>query len=533
MMLNSYLPNRYRRYAFAGLALGAMIPLAALAGGFSVGAGPVEAARDFSASPFGWTAIAAPVALACLLGWLGRRQMRFARAIRAERAATDRLRQAAYHDSLTGLRNRHALSEDAGDILGREDCCPASLALLLFDLDDFKFINDTMGHAAGDEVLKAISSRLDSFGCDNRRTYRLGGDEFVILWEGAPGKAGISEFCETLAATVFRPVDSCNGVIDTAGSIGITVTDNRKSTLSELLKRADLALYRAKETPGRSHCFFTGDMDHDHRLRRSMEITMREGIAAGAYRLEYHPVIDATSLSPSGFAVRLRWRHPVYGDVAREIFLRMAEESGLIVLLGKWMLKRALGAATSWRSQAEITLPLSAAQLRDRGLAASTLEALVDAGWAPQRLIFDICPGAAISQCKIALSNIEALRAAGVRIAVSEFAAGIAGLSMARTYEVDRIRLDLDHIKAIAGESRTQHMLGLFLQLASTVGTPVSLTGVDSERDFRIACAAAAPEVEGRYVGAGLSGAEAGHYLAALNSRASADCESGALRKAG
>lgn len=533
MMLNSYLPNRCRRYAIAGLALGAMAPLAALAGGFSVGAESAETALNVSASAFGWAALAAPVALACLLGGLGRRQDRLTSEIRAERAATKRLRHAAYHDSLTGLHNRHALSEDVGNILGRQANSPAALALLLFDLDQFKFINDTMGHAAGDEVLKAVSSRLDRYGCDNRRIYRLGGDEFVMLWEGAPEKAEISNFCETLAATVFRPVNSCNGMIDTDGSIGIALADGGSCALSDLLKQADLALYRAKETPGPSHCFFAEDMDLDHRLRRDMEITMREGIAAGAYRLEYHPVIDAARLSPSGFAARLRWRHPDYGDVAPAIFLRMAEENNLIVLLGNWMLKQALGAASGWRSHAEITLPLSAAQLRDRGLAASTLQALAEAGLASQRLIFDICPDAATSQCKIALANIETLRAAGIRIAVSEFAAGIAGLSMARTYPVDRVRLDLDHVKAIAGESRTQHMLGLFLQLAATVGTPVTLTGVDSERDFQISCAAAASEVEGRFVGAALSAAEAGHYLAAVDNLAGADCDSPALLRAG
>ncbi|MDF1609595.1 EAL domain-containing protein [Hoeflea sp. YIM 152468] len=512
-------------------------PLAAIVFEFGVGAGLAQAGHDFLVSPFGLAAMAAPLGITGLVAGLGYRHDRLARQIRSERAVTEQLRQAAYHDSLTGLRNRHALGEDAERILACQTGKSAPSALLLFDLDRFKYINDTMGHAAGDLVLKFLATRLQARCGAGQRIYRLGGDEFVLFWEGAPDKASISAFCEGLTHCVFQPVESDAGPIDTAGSIGIAVRDGDTSTLSELLKRADLALYHAKTRSRSNYSFFTATMDCDQRKRLEMESAMREGIANGAFHLDYQPVVKVSTLSVSGFSGRLRWTRCDEGDLAQQDFLPMAETSGLIVPLGKWMLQRALIDAAGWTEKTSVTLPVSAVQLRDPEFASSVIDALDAAGFEPGRLVLDVAPDAAPDatrgEANPVLGTLERLRDKGVKISVSEFAASIAGLSMARAFPVDRVRLDLGGIKTIAGAQRMEQMLTLFLQLASTVETPVTLTGIDTQDDLKSACAAGADEVEGTFAGTRFCPAQASEFAACVDSAIRTDPEELDLRKAG
>ncbi|MDP2733546.1 MAG: EAL domain-containing protein [Hoeflea sp.] len=476
-------------------------------------------------------ASAAPITIGLAAG-LGRRKTRLALETGRGQAEVERFRKAAYHDSLTGVRNRHALIEDLDEIVARTQGQPAAMTLLLFDLDRFKFINDTMGHSAGDAVLKTLAERLQGHGCAGRGVYRLGGDEFVILWEGSHSEGEISRFCEEFASSVFRPVIHGDAPIDIFGSIGIALAGD-EPVLSDLLRRADMALYCAKSKPGTSYCFFTEDMDSDCRRRRRLETAMRAAVASGAFELEYLPVLKAVTLSPSGFKARLRWTHPDLGDVSHTAFLQMAEDNGLIVLIGKWMLRQALSDAGRWDDRAEITLPVSALQLQDPGFAPLVLMALEDARVAPERLVIDIRSNASIGRCPIALTNLEQLRGGGVQIAVSEFAASVAGLSIGRPYPVDRVRLSLASIKAIAGETRMPQVLDLFLQLAAAVDTAVTLTGVDSEDDLQRACAAGAEQLQGGFAGAPLSAERALHYFASMGRLAPIDAYPDILLKAG
>lgn len=514
MMLNSYVPNAFRRYAIAGLVIAMVTPFGAIAYEMLFGASMAHAGYDFLVSPFGLAAIAAPLGISVLIAALGYRHNRLARQVRSERAATEQLRKAAYHDSLTGLRNRHALTEDAERVIRCKSSKSAPAALLLFDLDRFKYINDTMGHAAGDLVLKTVAERLKAYCNSNQQVYRLGGDEFVLFWDDAPGAETISSYCDGLAAFVFRPVESAMGWIDTSGSIGSAVTEPSVTTLSELLKRADIALYHAKEKSGSSHSLFTHDMEGIHLKRRQMEAEMRKGIPSGAFHLDYLPVLRASTLSVSGFSVRVRWSRPEENDLEQKEFLPMAEESGLILPLGKWMLEKALQDAKEWRCKADITLPVSAVQLRDPSFADSVIFALTAAGMEPSRLVLDVEHNAIKQEGGIVLANLERLRENGVKIAVSELAASIAGLSMARDFPVDRVCLDLSRIRSLAGEQRLNQMLTLFLQLATTVETPVILTGVDSEEDFKSASTAGAEQVQGAYVGSRLCGLQILQYFA-------------------
>ncbi|MEQ8482208.1 MAG: EAL domain-containing protein [Hoeflea sp.] len=504
MMLNSYAPNRIRRYAFAGLAIGLLTVPAMYAGDGLARASSIQAALG-DATFTGFQVLAsAAFGLATLLAVVGYRHARLSRQLAGERARAETLHHAARHDSLTGLRNRHALSEDAAAL-----CTGAAgkrMAALLFDLDRFKLINDTLGHAAGDEVLKVLGARIAEACHPDQLVYRLGGDEFVVLWRDAPCEAAIGRFCKRLSTAVFRPVDFGQGALDTAGSIGIALSEAGPFRLSDLLKRADLALYRAKETPGLSHSFFSEEMDSAYRIRRDLEADMRSGLHSGAFGVEYMPVYrpgmaNPAMMRPSGFTARLTWRHPEHGVILPESFMPVAEESGLILMIGKWMLGEVLLAAQSWGKTTEVVVPVSPAQLAEPGFSDLVISMLAKTGIAPHRLVCDVCTSAIPESNVAALSAIARLRTAGVKIAVSEFSAGIAGLAMTRPHRVDRVRLDLARIRAIAGEDRLGHMLGLFLQLAGVVDTVVTVTGVDTSEDLECARAAGAAEVEGRIAG--------------------------------
>lgn len=506
MMLNPYLPNRFRRYAFAGLAIGLLTALALYAGESLAGVSSIQAVMRAADFPFSIALLSVPTGFALILALaFGLMQSHLSRQLARERAAAQILRQAANHDSLTGLRNRRALGEDVAILLADAKDPGTRLALLLFDLDRFKSINDTLGHGVGDTVLKTLGLRIDVACTSTQRAYRLGGDEFLVLWENAPCDADISAFCQGLEATVFRPVDCAEGALETAGSIGISCAEQTEFTLSDMLKRSDLALYRAKETPGVSHAFFSAEMDSDYRLRRELEADMRSGLTSGAFSIEYLPVYDVQSMQPTGFSAQLKWVHPIHGIVAPTKFMPVAEESGLVVMIGKWMLAEALLAAQSWGRSSEIIVPVSPAQLSDPGFSCLVATLLKDTGVAAQRLVLDVRAAAVPAGDLVAMAAIARLRGTGVRIAVSDFSAGIAGLAMSRPHPVDRVRLDLGHIKAIAGEQRLAQMLSLFMQLANTVDTPVTLTGVDGAADIESAIAAAVPEIEGRFVGPAMS----------------------------
>ncbi|WP_394688392.1 EAL domain-containing protein [Hoeflea sp.] len=459
-----------------------------------------------SVVPFSMALLVVSIELALLLMLaFGVSQTKLCRQLVREREIAASLRQAANHDSLTGLRNRRALGEDVANLLADKKRPGMRLALLLFDLDRFKSINDTLGHGVGDTVLKTLGLRIGVACTSAQRAYRLGGDEFLVLWENAPCDADISAFCQGLEATVFRPVDCAEGALETAGSIGISCAKQAEFALSDMLKRADLALYRAKETPGVSHAFFSAEMDSDYRLRRELEADMRLGLTSGAFSIEYLPVYEVQSMQPTGFSAQLKWVHPVHGVVAPTKFMPVAEECGLVVMIGKWMLAEALLAAQSWGHSSEIIVPVSLAQLSDPGFSCLVATLLKDTGVAAQRLVLDVRAAAVPAGDLVAMAAIARLRGAGVRIAVSDFSAGIAGLAMSRPHPVDRVRLDLGHIKAIAGEQRFAQMLSLFVQLANTVDKPVMLTGVDGAADVESAIAAGVPEIEGRFVCSALS----------------------------
>ncbi|WP_158284998.1 putative bifunctional diguanylate cyclase/phosphodiesterase [Hoeflea marina] len=433
-------------------------------------------------------ALASPLLLGGMFALAGRAQSRLRAELQSERAGTDQLRHTAYHDAVTGLRNRHALSEDVSAIMAAGLDLERRPAMLLLDLDRFKVINDTMGHHAGDEVLLAITRRLKAHCGESRSVYRLGGDEFVIIWDGAPGRGEVEEFVLALQAAVFRPVRHAGAEIDTSGSIGIAFMTPADETVSTVLKRADLALYQAKETSGPSHCFFTLDMDEDLQLRRQFEHSMRMALAGDGFRLDYRPVADAVSLDTRLYEACLRWTHPEHGDVAPTLFLPLAREAGLITQIDRWMLRKAISDASMWPEDIAVLIPVSTRKLIKPGFSEQIRRLLAEFDVAPERLTLSVTSDAlGAGFAPLAQPAIDGLRGLGVSVSVSGFGLGEINLAALQEAGVDEVRIDMEQMRQFAGEGREENLLQLLVGFAGSLGAGVTLEGIDTEADLAAA----------------------------------------------
>jgi len=501
-MLNSFLPNKEQRYAIAGSAVGAMAPVMMFAGDITTNPGLMRIAEQLSHNPLYSAVFLAPLVLGWVFSAEGRRQDRMAAELVRERAAIEKLTHTAFHDALTGLPNRHALNQDISAILSADQAGPRLPVILLLDLDRFKFINDSMGHDAGDEVLMALTRRLRGVCGASRKIYRLGGDEFVIFWNGAPTRADVERFAGDLAETVFQPVAYAGSEIATGGSVGITFMTCDDATMSGILKRADLALYQAKEVQGNSHCFFTAAMDKDFRLRRGMENAMRAGLGTAAFRLDYQPVIEAATLAATTFQVKIRWSHPTHGDVAPEVFLPMAEKTGLIVLVGQWMLRQALSDAARWPASVGLHVDISAQQLTQPGFVNDLAALLAQFDIAPKRLTLGIAADALhaghIRQTRLELHR---LRSTGIVLALRDFGTGEVSLKSLRLAMLDQVQIDLGVLRSACGQRLEASLAKPMTELAASLGLPVVFDGVDTAADLEFVSGLGVKGVTGLFVG--------------------------------
>ena len=511
MMLNSFLSNPQRRYAIAGSAIGAIAPLTLAVGAWSPSASASDIALTVATCVIWGAALASPLLLGGLFAHAGRAQSRLKAELVCERAGMDQLRHTAYHDALTGLRNRHALSDDVALIMASGLDLDRRPAMLLMDLDRFKLINDTMGHHAGDEVLLAVTERLKAHCGETRSVYRLGGDEFVIVWDGAPTRADVEEFAAAMTESVFCPVKHAGAEIETSGSIGISFITPADDSVSTVLKRADLALYRAKKANGASHCFFTPDLNEDFELKHKFESAMRMAIAEDAFRLEYRPVADTASLDTHLYEACLCWTHPDHGDVSASLFLPIAEEAGLIGQIDKWVMSKAISDAAMWPDDIAVLIPVSTSKLTKPGFADQVRTLLAQFDMPPQRLTLSVNSDAlGVEVGQIAQSAIDSVRAFGVNVSVRGFGLGEINLAALRVSAVDEVRIDLAQLRHFAGEELEDNLSQLLIGFARSLKARVTLESIDSEDDLAVARKLGADRIQGGFAGGPLVATEVG-----------------------
>jgi diguanylate cyclase (GGDEF)-like protein/PAS domain S-box-containing protein len=370
--------------------------------------------------------------------------------ITERRKAEARVAYMAHHDGLTDLPNREFYQERLRQTLTEAVAGGKRVAVLCVDLDLFKNVNDSFGHPMGDRLLRLVADRLRSQVRGNHLAARLGGDEFAIILASDPTPKEISDFSTRLIHVLsdHYEIDGVEVVI--GASVGIALSPSDGTTSEELMRNADMALYRAKSDGGGIHRFFEREMDRIAQKRRDMEVDLRHAFANGEFELHYQPLVDIGADRISGFESLLRWRHPDKGMISPADFIPIAEDIGLIVSLGEWVLRTACAEATNWPDDVKVAVNLSAVQFRSRNLVQAVISALAHSGLSPLRLELEITESVFLAETEANLAILHQLRELGVRISMDDFGTGYSSLSYLRSFPFDKIKIDRSFVKDLA-----------------------------------------------------------------------------------
>ncbi|WP_409191116.1 EAL domain-containing protein [Bradyrhizobium sp. RDM4] len=398
-----------------------------------------------------------------------------------ERIRSDeRIAHMAHYDALTDLPNRVLMR---GHLERRvaELAQGKPFAILYIDVDEFKGVNDSLGHEVGDELLRQVANRLRACVSGNDLVARLGGDEFAIVKAGTCDQAELTALAEQILMTLRAPVDCKGQEIATDASIGIAIAPDHGDNLDDLLKRADLAMYAAKSEGRGTFRIFVPEYDAKARLRRQLEIDLRLALGRGEFEVHYQPLVDLAANVVTGCEALLRWRHPARGMVSPVDFIPVAEDTGLISEIGEWVLRQACTEAASWPGDIHIAVNVSPVQFRSRTLALKVAAALAESGLAPGRLELEITETVLIRDDEEALTVLQQLRELGVRIALDDFGTGYSSLSYLHRFPFDKIKIDRSFISDIGEPEDSSPIVQAVVHMAAARHMATTAEGVETE----------------------------------------------------
>jgi len=383
----------------------------------------------------------------------------------------------ATHDTLTKLLNRDQLQQHLRDTLQAGEPC----AVLFLDLDRFKQVNDTLGHQAGDALLQEFSCRLKSAAPDDARVARFGGDEFAVLVKAAEGQTEIDEICRRVLEAVDAPFSLPRGFAHVGASIGVAVSPGDGNDPGELMRKADIALYAAK-AGGRGHFrIFSPDLDGAVRDRADLEDDLRNALASNSgLELHYQPKVDAEGKTRAVEAL-LRWPHPRLGDVSPTRILAVAEETGLIIPLGHWVLAEGIGFAKRW-PDLEVAINISPAQLQEADFSAWLTSLAIRMGVAPARIELEVTETVLLDESAHTSNALNALRSAGFRIALDDFGTGYSSLRHLHRFAVDRVKIDQSFVRHLEDSNEAAAIVQAVIQLGHAMGLQVTAEGVETRQ---------------------------------------------------
>jgi diguanylate cyclase (GGDEF)-like protein len=395
------------------------------------------------------------------------------------RAAEARLSHMARHDLLTGLPNRLMFGEHTPKALVRSRRS-GGLAVLCLDLDGFKAVNDTHGHAAGDALLYAVAQRLKTCVREADFIVRLGADEFAIVQESVEQPQAATGLARRLVADLARPFALEEHQVELSVSVGIALSQDGVTTSEALLKCADLAMTRAKADGGGMFRCFEPEMDIRLQARRKLEQDLRSALSLGQFEVFYQPLVASRSGAVLGFEALVRWRHPERGLVSPDVFIPVAEEIGLISGLGAWVLARACADAATWPDEMKVAVNLSPEQFRGNGLVGFVADALAASGLPARRLELEITESTLIQDDETVLAALHALRALGVRIGMDDFGTGYSSLSYLRRFPFDKIKIDQSFVRGMTEANDCLAIVRAVIGLGRSLGMAVTAEGVET-----------------------------------------------------
>jgi diguanylate cyclase (GGDEF)-like protein len=388
------------------------------------------------------------------------------------------------HDGLTELPNRKLFTEQLANVLARRRK-DEQVMVAYVDLDDFKMVNDTLGHPAGDALLRMVADHLKE-DLPDAVIARLGGDEFAILIDGIDAAQSLGNIADSLQRSFDRPMTINGQSAPCSASIGIAIAPGDGADGTTLMKNADLALYRAKREGKATYHFFEPALDEAARQRRQLEIDLRAAIRDGGFELAFQPLYSLAEKRMTGFESLIRWNHPERGRVNPIEFIALAEETGLIIPIGEWVLREACHQATTWPSDVSVAVNVSPKQFVATGLANTVISALAASGLEPHRLELEITESIFIADVDATLATLHGLRNLGVKIALDDFGTGYSSLSYLRSFPFDKLKIDKSFVEDLGTSSQGHAMIRAITTLADALGMETLAEGVEDLAQFEV-----------------------------------------------
>lgn len=406
----------------------------------------------------------------------------------------------AHHDALTQLPNRLMLARCLDQAL-RARKRDGFFALLLLDVDHFKYVNDTLGHLAGDNLLVEVASRLRRCIGDGDMVARLGGDEFAILYRNPTSREDVRQLAERIVSSLGERYEIEGRHLLVSVSLGIAIFDSASQDTEKLLRNADIALYRAKSEGRATWRFFEPAMESEVLYRAALAADIREANGRGELDLVFQPIYDIATSKIAQFEALLRWNHPFLGAISPAQFIPIAEETRLIIPIGEMVLRRACETAVTWPDHIRLAVNLSPVQLDDLGFVQVVRTILTETGLAPTRLEFEITEGALLGEKASVRQNLEALRALGVTLALDDFGTGYASLSYLKRFPFDKIKIDRSFVSGLDAESESRVIVEAVISLATRLGLVTTAEGIERSSQWDLLAAAGCHFAQGYYLG--------------------------------
>jgi diguanylate cyclase (GGDEF)-like protein/PAS domain S-box-containing protein len=414
-----------------------------------------------------------------------------------------RITHMAHHDGLTDLANRTLFRDRLEKALARAKGGPG-VALLCIDLDHFKDVNDTLGHPIGDILLRTVARRLRHCVRERDTVARIGGDEFAVIQDAIAGPEDAELLARRLIDSLSAPFEVDGHEVQVTASVGIATALDDQQSADHLLNHADIALYRAKGKGRRSHCFFEPDMDTELKARRTLELHLRQAFERREFEVHYQPWMNLLTGKVSGCEALLRWTHPERGSVSPAEFIPLAEDIGLIVPLGEWVLRQACMDAVAWPQACSVAVNLSPLQFRSGDLVEAVKSALAEFGLAPERLELEITETVLLEDNEVTLATLHALRSLGVRIAMDDFGTGYSSLSYLRSFPFDKIKIDRSFVQELPTSSECLTITRGIVGLAAGLGMTTIAEGVETADQLEVLRAIGCTQAQGFLFGAAL-----------------------------
>lgn len=433
--------------------------------------------------------------------------------VTAEKLAERRINFLAHNDALTGLLNRARFTDQLGSAVARLERYGSPFAVLYLDLDQFKAVNDGRGHLAGDKLLAMVAKRLKAAVRETDFAARLGGDEFAAILTSNCRRDEIAPIADRLVRDISAPYEIDGELVTIGVSIGIAVAPLDGTRPDQILRNADLALYRAKASGRGVYRFFESQMDSEMRERRMLEMELRHAIDEGELVLHYQPLVSAESKQPSGFEALVRWNHPLRGVIPPAEFIPIAEQTGIIQQIGDWTLRRACADAASWPSPYLVAVNLSARHFQGSDIVAVVRDALMESGLAPSRLELEITESLLIDNPEEVVAKLNELKKLGVTIAMDDFGTGYSSLAYLMKFPFDKIKIDKSFVNALSEDAAARDILRSIASLGRTLRMKVTAEGVETPEQVEFLREISLSHLQGYFFARPLDSAGMAAYL--------------------